>query len=204
MVSAEVIGTLTISVAGQSGNFQLNVMLPLIGYKLIESERLLASVVRQLADAAIAGFTVNETRLADALDRNPILVTALNPVIGYEKGAAIAKKAYAEGRPVLEVASSTRTCPPHNSGRCSIRPSSPAEESREAPAGEADGTCASCGMGRLRARDRAARRQPAGSPAGAMAHRRAPRESRRCRNRRSAALRSETRRRAGGTQRRAQ
>jgi len=95
---------LSITVAGQSGNFQLNVMLPLVGYKLLESIRLLASVSRQLADAAIAGFKVNEARLKDALDRNPILVTALNPVIGYEKGAAIAKKAYAEGKPILEVA----------------------------------------------------------------------------------------------------
>ena len=57
-----------------------------------------------LADTAIEGFTVNEDRLQEALERNPILVTALNPVIGYEKGAAIAKKAYAEGRPILEVA----------------------------------------------------------------------------------------------------
>jgi fumarate hydratase class II len=57
-----------------------------------------------LADKAIAGFTVNRERLAEAVNRNPILVTALNPVIGYEKGAAIAKKAYAEGRPIREVA----------------------------------------------------------------------------------------------------
>jgi len=105
MVAAEVIGNdAAITVAGQSGNFQLNVMLPLIACKLLESIRLLANVSRALADAAIAGFTVNEARLKEALDRNPILVTALNPVIGYEKGAAIAKKAYAEGRPILEVA----------------------------------------------------------------------------------------------------
>jgi fumarate hydratase class II len=105
MVAAEVIGNdVTISIAGQSGNFQLNVMLPIIAYKLIESLRLTANVSRALADAAIAGFTVNEPRLKEALDRNPILVTALNPVIGYEKGAAIAKKAYAAGKPILEVA----------------------------------------------------------------------------------------------------
>ena len=89
---------------GQSGNFQLNVMLPVIAYNLLQSIRLLANVARALADSAIAGFTVNEARLAEALDRNPILVTALNPVIGYEKGAAIAKKAYAEGKPIREVA----------------------------------------------------------------------------------------------------
>jgi len=105
MVAAEVIGNdATITIAGQSGNFQLNVMLPVIAYSLHESIRLLANVVRLLGDTAIAGFTVNEARLAEALDRNPILVTALNPVIGYEKGAAIAKKAYAEGKPILEVA----------------------------------------------------------------------------------------------------
>jgi fumarate hydratase class II len=112
MVAAEVMGNdLSITVAGQSGNFQLNVMLPLVGYKLIESIRLLANVSRQLADAAIAGFIVNEARLKDALERNPILVTALNPVIGYEKGAAIAKKAYAEGKPILEVASRNTSLP---------------------------------------------------------------------------------------------
>ncbi|HXC59640.1 MAG TPA: class II fumarate hydratase, partial [Steroidobacteraceae bacterium] len=112
MVAAEVMGNdVTIAVAGQSGNFQLNVMLPLIGYKLIESIRLLANVSRVLADKAIAGFTINEARLKDALDRNPILVTALNPVIGYEKGAAIAKKAYAEGKPILEVAAKNTDLP---------------------------------------------------------------------------------------------
>jgi len=112
MVAAEVMGNdLTITVAGQSGNFQLNVMLPLIGYKLIESLRLLANVTPVLADKAIAGFTVNEARLKDALERNPILVTALNPVIGYEKGAAIAKKAYAEGKPILEVAAKNTDLP---------------------------------------------------------------------------------------------
>jgi len=105
MVAAQVIGNdTTITVAGQSGNFQLNVMLPVIAHNLVESLTLLANVSRVLADRAIAGFTVNTARLADALDRNPILVTALNPVIGYEKGAAIAKKAYAEGVPVLQMA----------------------------------------------------------------------------------------------------
>jgi len=105
MVAAQVIGhDAAITIAGQSGNFQLNVMLPLIAYDLLESIRLLANVSRLLADGAIAGFEVNHERLAEALDRNPILVTALNPVIGYEKGAAIAKKAYAEGKPIGEVA----------------------------------------------------------------------------------------------------
>jgi fumarate hydratase class II len=105
MVAAQVIGNdTTITIAGQSGNFQLNVMLPLIAYNLLQSIEILGNAATALADRAIAGFTVNRTRLSEALDRNPILVTALNPVIGYEKGAAIAKKAYAEGRPILEVA----------------------------------------------------------------------------------------------------
>jgi fumarate hydratase class II len=105
MVAAQVIGNdATITIGGQSGNFQLNVMLPVIAYNLLQSIELLGIASRNLADHALAGFTVNEERLREALDRNPILVTALNPIIGYEKGAAIAKRAYAEGRPILEVA----------------------------------------------------------------------------------------------------
>ena len=105
MVCAQVIGNdTTITVAGQSGNFQLNVMLPVISYNLLQSIELLSNASRQLADKAIAGFTVNTAHIKEALDRNPILVTALNRVIGYEKGAAIAKKAYAEGRSVIDVA----------------------------------------------------------------------------------------------------
>jgi fumarate hydratase class II len=105
MVAAHVIGNdVTISVAGQAGNFQLNVMLPVVAHNLLESIRVLASASRVLAESAIAGFKVQEARLAEALERNPILVTALNPVIGYEKGAAVAKKAYAEGKPIIDVA----------------------------------------------------------------------------------------------------
>ena len=107
MVAAQVIGNdSAITIAGQSGNFQLNVMLPVIAYNLLESIGLLANAARALADRAIKGFTVNRARIEEALERNPILVTALNPVIGYEKGAAIAKKAYAEGRPIREIAAS--------------------------------------------------------------------------------------------------
>ena len=105
MVAAQVIGNdTTITVAGQSGNFQLNVMLPVVAYNLLQSIEALANVARLLADKAIAGFKVNEANLNAALDRNPILVTALNPVIGYELGAKVAKTAYAEGRPVKDVA----------------------------------------------------------------------------------------------------
>jgi len=105
MVCAQVIGNdATIAMAGQSGSFQLNVMLPVVAYNLLQSVEILAAAVTSLADDAIKGFVVNENNVEAALERNPILVTALNPIIGYELGAAIAKKAYAEGRPVKEVA----------------------------------------------------------------------------------------------------
>ncbi|WP_295363231.1 class II fumarate hydratase [Arenimonas sp.] len=105
MVCAQVMGNhATVTIAGASGNFQLNVMLPVVAHNLLQSARLLANAARVLADGAIAGFGVRKERLEEALARNPILVTALNPVIGYESAAAIAKQAYREGRPVLEVA----------------------------------------------------------------------------------------------------
>jgi fumarate hydratase class II len=104
-VAAQVIGNdAAITIAAQSGNFQLNVMLPVIAYNLLQSIEILARVMPLLADKAIAGFTVNTARIEQALARNPILITALNKVIGYEQGAKIAKRAYAEGRPLLEVA----------------------------------------------------------------------------------------------------
>ena len=105
MVCAQVMGYHTaITVAGQTGNFQLNVTLPLIAADLLDGIGLLSKTMRLLADSAIAGLKVREDNVQRALGRNPILVTALNPVIGYEQGAAIAKQAYKEGRPVLEVA----------------------------------------------------------------------------------------------------
>ena len=108
MVCAQVIGNdATITIAGQSGNFQLNVMLPVIALNLLQSVELLANASRLLADKSIAGFKVREDKIKEALDRNPILVTALNAVIGYDKGAATAKKAYKEGRPIIDVALET-------------------------------------------------------------------------------------------------
>jgi fumarate hydratase class II len=105
MVCAQVMGYhTTITVAGASGNFQLNVMLPLIATDLLDAIGLLANAMRLLADKAIAGLVVRTDRVREALARNPILVTALNPIIGYEKAAAIAKRAYREGRPVMDVA----------------------------------------------------------------------------------------------------
>jgi fumarate hydratase, class II len=105
MIAAQVMGNdATIAVAGQSGNFQLNVMLPVIAYNLLQSIDLLSNAARALADSAIGDFRVNEARVAAALERNPILITALNTTIGYEAGAKIAKMAYEQGRPVREVA----------------------------------------------------------------------------------------------------
>jgi fumarate hydratase class II len=107
MIAAQVIGSdATVTVAGQSGNFQLNVMLPVIAHNVLQSIELLGNGARGLADQAIAGFTINAERMRDALARNPILVTALNPIVGYERAAQIAKRAYAEGKPILEVAAS--------------------------------------------------------------------------------------------------
>ena len=105
MVCAQVQGyDLSVSIAGQSGNFQLNVMLPLIAANLLESCALLSSGMRTLADKAISGFVVNTDAVTQSLAKNPILITALNARIGYEQGAAIAKQAYAEGRALLDVA----------------------------------------------------------------------------------------------------
>jgi len=108
MVCAQVIGNdVTVTLGGQSGNFQLNVMLPVIAHNLLQSIDILANSSRLLADSAISGFSVNSDAIKNALERNPILVTALNPVIGYEVGAATAKQAYKEGRPIRDVAKET-------------------------------------------------------------------------------------------------
>ena len=105
MVCAQVIGNdQTITIAGQSGNFQLNVMLPVIAYNILQSIDLMANSSRLLADKAISTFTVNEENITRSLSRNPILVTALNPIIGYLKAAEIAKQAYKQNRPVIDVA----------------------------------------------------------------------------------------------------
>jgi fumarate hydratase class II len=105
MVCAQVIGNdATITLSAQLGNFELNVMLPIIAYNLLESIDLLASTSNVLADKAIAGFTVNRETIADVVERNPIMVTALNPIIGYDAAAKIAKRAYAENRRVKDVA----------------------------------------------------------------------------------------------------
>ena len=105
MVAADVIGNdVTITIAGQAGNFQLNVMLPVVAYNLLKSIAILTGGMNVLADKAIKSFKVNKKNIEAALNKNPILVTALNPVIGYAKAAEIAKKAYKENLPIIEVA----------------------------------------------------------------------------------------------------
>lgn len=112
MVAAQVIGNdAAITIAGQSGSFQLNVMLPLIAHNLLQGIALLGNVVRLLADRAIADFRVRNDRLSHALALNPIVVTALNPVIGYLKAAEIAKAAYKSGRPIIDVAADMTEIP---------------------------------------------------------------------------------------------
>ena len=114
MVAAQVIGNdTTITVAGQSGSFQLNVMLPVIVYNLLQSIDLLTNASRLLAKKAIEGFTVKDENLKKALALNPILVTALNPIIGYLKSAEIAKTAYQSRRPIIDVAADMTDIPRH-------------------------------------------------------------------------------------------
>ena len=79
-------------------------MLPVISYNLLKSINILSGGMNILADKAIKTFKVNKKNIDKSLTRNPILVTALNPVVGYLKAADIAKKAYAQGRPILDVA----------------------------------------------------------------------------------------------------
>ncbi len=105
MVSAQVTGNdAAISIGNQHGNFELNTMLPLIAHNLLQSITILGNAAWLFADKTIAGFSVNREHIAGLVDKNPILVTALNPVIGYDKAAEVAKKAYAEGRPLKDVA----------------------------------------------------------------------------------------------------
>ena len=105
MACADVIGNdVTVSIASQSGNFQLNVMLPVIAYNLLKSISLMSNSMPILANKAIKTFKVNKKNIAESLGMNPILVTALNREIGYEKAAHIAKKAYKEKKSIIDVA----------------------------------------------------------------------------------------------------
>ena len=105
MACADVIGNdVTVSIASQSGNFQLNVMLPVIAYNLLKSISLMSNSMPLLGNKAIKTFKVNKKNIEKSLSMNPILVTALNREIGYEKAAHIAKKAYKEQRSIIDVA----------------------------------------------------------------------------------------------------
>ena len=105
MVAAQVTGNdVAITIGGQSGNFELNVMLPVIAYNLLQSITLLSTSSRALADHAIAGLEPNREHVEELLERNAILVTALAPQIGYDPAAQIAKRAQTEGRRVRDVA----------------------------------------------------------------------------------------------------
>ncbi len=105
MACVDVIGNDTsITIAGASGNFQLNVMLPLVAYNLLKSINLLGNALPLLAKKAIRTFKVKQDKVDDTLSKNPILITALNRKIGYAKAAKIAKKAYSQNKSILEVA----------------------------------------------------------------------------------------------------
>ena len=105
MSCSQIIGNdSTITYCGQSGNFQLNVTLPVIAYNLIQSINLASNTAVSIAKKAVSTFVINEKNILASLNANPILVTALNRIIGYEKGAYIAKKAYKLGKPIVEVA----------------------------------------------------------------------------------------------------
>ena len=112
MVCAQVMGYhQSITIAGQSGNFQLNTMLPLIGFNLLTSISILSNGISALTHKAIVTMQANSERMSEYLSKNPILVTALNNKVGYEKGALIAKAAYEEKRPVIEVAAEMTDIP---------------------------------------------------------------------------------------------
>ncbi|MEX0647958.1 MAG: class II fumarate hydratase [Balneolaceae bacterium] len=105
MVCAQVIGNdATITVAGQSGNFELNVMLPVVAHNLLQSVRILSNAAKNFADKSVKNLKARKEVIEQMVGKNPILVTALNPLIGYDKAAKIAKTAFAENRPVLDVA----------------------------------------------------------------------------------------------------
>jgi fumarate hydratase class II len=86
------------------GEFELNVMLPLIAHNLLQSITILGNAAERLAEKAVEGFSVNQEKLSEIVERNPVLVTALAVIIGYDRAAEIARKAYAEGRKIKDVA----------------------------------------------------------------------------------------------------
>ncbi len=104
MVAAQVIGNdATVAIAGQSGNFELNVMLPVLAYNLLQSTAILATTADNLTDQCISGIKATE-RGPELVEQGLMLATALAPGIGYDKAAEISKKAYKEGKTIREVA----------------------------------------------------------------------------------------------------
>jgi fumarate hydratase class II len=104
MVAAQVVGNdTTIAVSGAGGNFELNVMMPVIAHNLLQSIELLANAADTFAEKCVDGLEANEQRARELVEKNAIIVTALNPHIGYDNGARIAKEAVATGRSVREL-----------------------------------------------------------------------------------------------------
>lgn len=111
-ICAKVIGIdTTISIAAQSGNFQLNVMYPLIANELLFAIKIMSNGMHMMVDKTLNGIKVNTKHIAKILSVNPILVTALNPLIGYEHAASIAKRSYETGRSILELAAEETEIP---------------------------------------------------------------------------------------------
>ncbi len=105
MVCAQVMGNhVTVSIAGATGHFELNVFKPVMAYNLLQSIRLLADAVQSFADNCVAGIRANKERIAGLMEQSLMLVTALNPVIGYDNAAKVAKKAHKEGTTLKEAA----------------------------------------------------------------------------------------------------
>ncbi|MET9573509.1 class II fumarate hydratase [Streptomyces virginiae] len=104
MVAAQVMGNdATVAVAGAAGNFELNVMLPVMARNLLESIRLLAAASRLLADRTVDGITADEARAREYAESSPSVVTPLNRYIGYEEAAKVAKRSLAERKTIREV-----------------------------------------------------------------------------------------------------
>lgn len=104
-VAAQVIGNdVAITVGGQSGNFELNVMKPLMIHNLLQSIEILANVVKSFSTRCVQGIKINRTRIEEFLHQNLMVVTALSPKIGYDNAARIAKEAHKNGKTLREVA----------------------------------------------------------------------------------------------------
>jgi fumarate hydratase, class II len=113
MVCAQVIGNdLTVTVAGMSGNFELNVMMPVMAHNLLQSIRLLANAVRVFTQKCVTGLKADADRCREMIEKSLAMVTALSPHIGHDRAAEIAKEAYQTGRTVREVARQKGMLPP--------------------------------------------------------------------------------------------